>query len=475
LSTIPPLNLETRLSYLIRYPYGCIEQTVSAAFPQLYLAGLLDLSDREKKETERNIEGAIQRLRSYQMSNGALSYWPGNQYADDWGTSYAGHFMLEAAQKGYTIPVNFLKTWKEIQRQKAVSWSYNASYYNNELMQTYRLYTLALAGSPELGAMNRMLEMNNLSAPARWQLAAAYQLAGKHEVAVKLINTLPTSVKPYRELGYTYGSGLRDMAMIVDALCRMDMKTKAAPLVKEISAKLCDNFWYSTQETAFALMAIARFSGDIAGTGLKVSVKIGTDPPEEMVSAKPLLSRKVDVRPGKKGVLQLVNKGKNMLFARLILTGIPAQGDTTSSANSLRMSVVYKTMNGAVISPAVLAQGTSFLAEVTVTNPGMRGSYQQLALSQVFPSGWEVINARTSDLAQSAATTSTFTYQDVRDDRVYTFFDLDSRLVKTFRVMLMAAYQGRFYLPTTGCEAMYDHTISARVPGRWVDVVPAAK
>jgi len=193
------------------------------------------------------------------------------------------------------------------------------------------------------------------------------------------------------------------------------------------------------------------------------------------VSKKPVFSRKIYVIPGKKGIIQVTNNSKGILYARLILTGIPVQGDSTAAANNLKISVSYKSMKGEPIRPALLEQGTSFMAEVTVTNPGIRGNYQQLALSQIFPPGWEIINSRSSDLALSTSAASAFDYQDVRDDRVYTFFDLKQAQTKSFRVMLMATYLGRFYLPTTTCEAMYDNSISARVPGRWVEVVPALK
>ena len=475
ISAIPPLNLDSRLGYLIHYPYGCIEQTVSSVFPQLFLSDILELSDASKKETEQNIRAAIQRLKSFQLSNGGLSFWPGSPYADDWGTSYAGHFLMEAEQRGFTLPVSFLTSWKEFQRQKAISWNYNADYINDDLAQAYRLYSLALAKAPELGAMNKLLEKSDLSSPARWRLAAAYELSGKREVALRLINTATTTIKPYRELWNSYGSDLRDKAMIVDALCLLNMKTKAAPLVKEISAALCGNEWYSTQATSFALLAIAEFTGNTGGGGILASFRMNTDQPEDIESKKPMVTRKIDVKPGKKGVIQVANKGKNILFARLILTGIPATGDTTSAENNLRISVVYKSMKGEMIKFQSLEQGTSFLAEVIVSNPGIRGKYRQLALSQVFPSGWEIINARNSDLAQATTTASAFDYQDVRDDRVNTFFDLNPAQIKTFRVMLMATYPGRFYLPAMRCEAMYDNIISARVPGRWVEVTLPSK
>ncbi len=475
LSSIPAMNLDQRLNELIHYPYGCIEQTVSAVFPQLFLSSVVDLSDQQKRQTEQNISAAIRKLQGFQLSNGGFGYWPGSPYADDWGTSYAGHFLLEAEKLGFSLPVGWLQQWKEFQRQKAVSWNYNSSLYNDDLAQAYRLYTLALAKSPELGAMNKLLEKKELSLAARWRLAAAYQIAAKNETAIRLINTASTNVKPYRESYDTYGSDLRDKAMIVETLTLLDMRTKAAPLVKELAAALSSGNWYSTQTTAYCLMAITKYAGNETGTGINAAYRLNTDASSEISSKKPVITRNVEVFPGKKGSLQVTNKGKGVLFARLITTGIPARGDTTAAASNLKISVVYKSVQGSVISPVLLAQGTSFMAEVTVSNPGMLGKYSQLALSQVFPSGWEIINARNSDLALSKSDASAYSYQDVRDDRVYTFFDLDPSRSKTITIMLMATWPGRFYLPPTVCSAMYDNTINARVPGRWVEVVPGKK
>jgi len=475
LSTIPPLNLEKRLGFLIQYPYGCIEQTTSSAFPQLFLSDLLDLSEESKSKIDRNIRAAIQKIKSFQISNGGLGYWSGAQYADDWGTCYAVHFLLEAETKGYTFPVNTMPALKEYLRQKALSWTYDASYFNDDLMQAYRLYILALGRSAELGAMNRLLEMKNLSVSARWCLASAYQLAGKKEMALQLVNSATMAIKPYRELRFTYGTDLRDKAIIVEALSLLNMKTKATPLVKEISTALCSNEWYSTQTTAYALMAVAKFVGKSEGTGIRAAYRLNAGDPIDAESRKSMIACPIDPKPGGKGTLQVINKGKNLLFARLILQGIPARGDTTETSNNVRLSMVFKTMKGEKISPKQLEQGTNFIAEVHVTNPGILGKYPNMALSQIFPSGWEIINARSSALAENNTAASTFDSQDVRDDRVFTFFELNPSQSKTIRVMLMATYVGRFYFPATKCESMYDHTISASIPGGWIEVVPALK
>ena len=159
LSTIPPINLEERLRYLITYPHGCVEQTSSQSFAQLYLTDIMDLSPERKTEIENNIKYGISELQKFQLTSGALSYWQGMTEANDWGTSYAGHFMLSAEKKGYTLPSGFKKNWINYQQTTAQNFEINKNkYFSNDELQAYRLYVLALANSPVLGAMNRLRE-----------------------------------------------------------------------------------------------------------------------------------------------------------------------------------------------------------------------------------------------------------------------------------------------------------------------------
>ena len=113
------------------------------------------------------------------------------------------------------------------------------------------------------------------------------------------------------------------------------------------------------------------------------------------------------------------------------------------------------------------------MAEVTVTHAGLRTQYENLALSQVFPSGWEISNLRLTD-DEGLSQASSYNYQDIRDDRVYTYFDLSPNQRKTFKVLLTATYSGTYYLPAVNCEAMYDKSIFARKKGYTVEVLKAA-
>jgi hypothetical protein len=94
-----------------------------------------------------------------------------------------------------------------------------------------------------------------------------------------------------------------------------------------------------------------------------------------------------------------------------------------------------------------------------------------MALRQIFPSGWEIANTRLDKEGVSGQENNNFTYQDIRDDRVLTFFDMTYSGSKTYVVHLNASYVGRFYFPGTLCEAMYEPGVNAFMPGKWVEVV----
>ena len=467
ISGMPPINLEKRLHYLVSYPHGCIEQTTSRAFPLLFVKDIQELTDHEKDFYDERVKSAIRRISSFTVGSGGFSYWPGHREANEWGTNYAGHFLLEAQQQGYNVSAGVLKNWKKYQLNQASRWTARTDVSWSDLTQAYRLYTLALAGSPDRGAMNRLRERKKLTVPARWRLAAAYILTGQPEAARDIIDNIETSVKQYRELSYTYGSDLRDEAMILETLALLGEQTRGLNLMRKIAKELSEDRWMSTHTTAYCLIAVSRFIAD-QPQDKEVNFRYRNDQQREetVLSRLPFVQRTMSPDQGK---VQVVNQGKGVLYTRLIQQGTPVSGEETPAESGLRVSVVYKNMDDQVIDPTQLAQGTDFVAEVSAFNPGTRGSYQELALTQIFPSGWEIINTRLNNLDKFFVK-DVPTYQDIRDDRVYTYFDLSANKRKTFKVLLNATYAGRFYLPAVQCEAMYDNTINAREPGTWVEV-----
>ncbi len=475
-STIPPVDFGRRLQYLIDYPHGCLEQTTSKAFPQLYIAKVMDLPARTEQSMHSNVEAALRRMGQFQRNDGSFNYWPGGgDHYDDWTSIYAGHFMVEAQREGFKPTGSTLTNWLAYQRKAAREWNGTIrtgwSRQATQLTQAYRLYTLALAKQPELGAMNRLREQRDLATMGRWMLAAAYAHVGQTDAAKRLAEGIPATIAAYAEQGFTYGSDLRDDALIAEALMHMGETAKAAGVIQRIARNLSTDAWYSTQSTAFGLMATAHFTQqDKLQKGIAYKLT-SSGKATDKFTEKAISRVDLPTPDGKTGTT-ITNTGKSGIYLRHVRTGVPIAGEENASAHGLLMNVTYTDMKGAAIDPTRIEQGTDFMAVVKLTHPGVVDGYQQLALTQVFPSGWEIRNNRLEG-SESAVQASYFTYQDVRDDRVMTYFDLWRGNNVTFRVMLNAAYTGRYYLPGAACEAMYDRTVNARSMGRWVEVVPA--
>ncbi len=473
ISSVPSMNLQKRLNYLIQYPHGCIEQITSAVFPQLVLNQLTDLDENKKAQVDRNIKTGISRLQNFQRPEGGFGYWPGANQSDEWGTNYAGHFLIEAQNMGYLVSDDMLLQWKNYQRGKANTWVPSTSnFYGGDLTQAYRLYTLALAKAAEPGAMNRLKEFKYLSTEAKWRLAAAYKLTGQDNTALDLVSGLATSFEERVEPGNTFGSALRDQSMVFETLTILGRKEKAAALLPTIAARLSQDNWYSTQTTAYALIAIAKYCGKNP-SGAKI-IASGSVNGKSVDINSASYTRQIPILFSK-GTSQVLitNKGSNTLYVRLVTQGQPLTGDSININNNpavLNMNVSYVSQNGNAVDISKLTQGTDFVAKVVITNPGKRGNYSEMALSQIFPSGWEILNARMFD-GEGAYQSSASAYQDIRDDRVYSYFNIGRGQTHTYYIQLNASYLGRFFLPGTYCEAMYDNSITAGVHGKWVEVV----
>lgn len=466
-SSVPSLNLGRRLDYLVRYPHGCVEQTTSAAFPQLYLSKLLKLDKEQAEQVDQNIEAGIGRLARYQHNGGGFSYWPGLNAIHDWSTSYVGHFLLEAKRLGYAVPEDMLGKWRTHQTKLANAWQ--PSKAAEPLEQAYRLYTLALADTPALGAMNRFREQRPKEEVTRYLLAAAYHRAGRPEGADVLVSVQNVAYREYHDTDITLGSLTRDKALVVDARLQMGERAQLVDAIKELSQRLNEPNWLSTQTTAFALMAMSRFAEN--GMGLRFGLGLGADAGQDLALDKPIYQHLFNPDQAGDGRIHFNNPMETPLWVTTILRGQPLAGSEVDSQSRLSMIVRYENYDGKPVNVARLEQGATFYAKVKVTHPNKGDAmYRHMALTTVFPSGWEINRDPAASLKGNKE--SGYTYRDVRDDRVNTYFDLKPGETKEFSVLMTAAYLGRFYLPAVTVEAMYDATINASVHGDWVEVVP---
>lgn len=472
-SRIPSVDISRRFDFLYNYQHHCTEQLTSKALPLLFIAQFKTIDTREAEKIKANVQEAIRQIYARQLPNGGFVYWPGNAVADEWISSYTGMFLTLAQEKGYAVHANVLNKWKRFQRAAAQNWrmpqeANNWQQWQSELQQAFRLYTLALAGGPEYGAMNRMKEQPGLSIQAKWRLAAAYALTGKMKPAEELVYNAETTVIPYSSMNQIYGSSDRDEAMILETLLLMNRERDALQQAKVVSKNLSQENWFSTQSTAFALMAMGRLAEKLSGSLDFTWTWNGKQQPA-VKSAKAVFEKEISTSP-KSGTVAVKNQGKGALSVDLI-TRTQLLNDTLPAiSDNLRMDIRYASMDGKPMSVNDIRQGTDFTAIASISNTSGTTDYTNLALTHIIPSGWEVYNERmTVPEAEPQETTDSsgnvsgqYTYQDIRDDRVLTYFNLRRGETKIFTIRLQATYAGNFILPSVQCEAMYDVNVQAR-------------
>ena len=474
-SRIPSVDISRRFDFLYNYQHHCTEQLTSKALPLLFVSQFKAVDEQEAEKIKANVQEAIRQIYARQLPNGGFVYWPGNAVADEWITSYTGMFLTLAQEKGYAVHPNVLNKWKRFQRAAAQNWrmpqeASNWQIWQSELQQAFRLYTLALAGAPEYGAMNRVKEQPGLSIQAKWRLAAAYALTGKMKPAGELVYNAETTVIPYSSMNLIYGSSDRDEAMILETLILMKRDRDALQQAKKVSQNLAQENWFSTQSTAFALMAMGRLAEQLSGT-LDFTWNWNGKQQPAVKSAKAVFEKEIATSP-KSGTVSVKNQGKGALSVDLI-TRTQLLNDTLPAiADNIRLDVKYTDMAGSPISVEDIRQGTDFMSAVTLSNISGTSDYSNLALTHIIPSGWEIYNERmivpeasssnSNEANTSESSASKYTYKDIRDDRVLTYFDLRRGESKTFTVRLQATYAGNFILPAIQCEAMYDAAVQAR-------------
>jgi uncharacterized protein YfaS (alpha-2-macroglobulin family) len=472
-SSIRPMNLERRLDYLIQYPHGCVEQTTSSVFPQLYLSTLVKLDEQRKRAIDANIRAGIDRLRLFQIAGGGFTYWPGSpaNFYNDWASNYAGHFLVQADKLGYAVPPQMLNDWIAHQKSLAQAWTPRGG--DSMMEQAYRLYTLAEVNQPALGAMNRLRETPALTNVVRWQLAAAYKLAGHRDAAEQLVRGLQPEAGDYAEPGPTFGSKLRDRAIILNSLIALGDLDHAGPVSRAISDELASGQWYSTQSLAYSLMAMGRLAGaDKSGNVFTFEQSVGSAQLKPVQSDKPVHTLRLASFPDTGETLRVHNTSEKPIFVQVTMKGAPAAGEEKAAATGLRLEVKYSDKAGNTIQPDQLDQGVDYVATVTVTNLSER-KLENLALSHIVPSGWELHNARLG--SDQAKAPEGIDYQDIRDDRVYSYFTIAAHETKTVELSFNASYQGNYYLPAVSVEAMYDATKHAQSRGQWVKVVKSVR
>lgn len=468
-SSTPILAIDNRLKELIRYPYGCVEQTVSTIFPQLFIDTLSDSKEFSKEESVRNINGGIAKLSGFQLDDGSFSYWAGNSEGDLWATNYVGHFMVMAKEKGYYIPESLYKSWLEYSLEKVKDSDYNINY------KAYLLYILALGEEAQVGEMNYIYDNNlkDLDTISKWYLASAYAVIGEKDIAREIVKDLPTEVEKKSFDYYTdsYGSRLRDEAIILNSYYTIYGKIDKK-LYEDIVSTLQSQNWLSTQSIGYSLMSLAQVMESTKGKEVKGKL---------IVDGKGI---EFDEKSGvweysSESIKDVVVKG-DKLYVNQYWEGIPINYHQADESKNIKLERKFYADNGEEIDVKSLTKGSSFYMELIVLPADdVEGYFYQdnIALTQIIPSGWEIENSRLLKINQpqwveEKISTSNLEYEDIRDDRVNFFFDFNNynKQGQSFFIKLNAVTKGKYKLPATKAEGMYNNEYRAYLNGFDVEV-----
>jgi alpha-2-macroglobulin len=460
-SSSPLVQFSKNISELVQYPYGCVEQTTSAAFPQLYYRDLVKViygKDVPDLNPGYNVQQAILKLQSMQLSNGALSYWPNGGGESWWGSIYACHFLVEARKAGYEVNKNTVDRLLEYIKYKLNSKSTEIYYYNENLKKeiaskeiAYSLYVLAVAGQPQQSVMNYYkAHPQMLSLDSKYMLAAAYALAGQRSQSMQVLPASFTGEVATQALGGSFYSYIRDEALALNALIDIDFNNpQVGTLARTLSEQVRKERYLNTQENSFSILAFGKIARAAAKTNsvpaLFADGKQIASGKDLTVNLTPFLQKKVELR--------VTGNGAQYYFYQL--SGISSDGKITEEDKFLKARRSFYNRDGALLSEKSFRQNDLIIVKLTLESS--YGAVDNIVLTDMLPAGLEIENARLSDLPEIKwiKNSSEPDYLDIRDDRINFFTSIDDE-PKTFYYMVRAVSPGIFQLGPVQADAMYN-------------------
>jgi alpha-2-macroglobulin len=459
----PGLELGKQLRYLVEYPYGCTEQTISIAFPQLYYGDLADQmkNDKGKSNANWNVQEAIRKIKMRQLYNGAITLWDGEGSEHWWATVYAGHFLIEAQKAGFEVDksilsgiLNYLNN--RLKNKETILYYYNQS-QNKKIAPKevpYSLYVLALAGKPNVSAMNYYKSNPSLlSLDCKYLLSVAYAVAGDKAKFRELLPTSFSGEVSVAQTGGSFYSDIRDEAISLNALLDADPTNPQIPVMaKHLGDKLKQRQWYSTQECSFNFLALGKMARAANKATVTADIKVGGKTVGSVEGGAIKLSAK---QLGGTNI-EIASKGEGRLYYFWQSEGISASGNIKEEDNFIKVRRRFFDRYGRTVDGNSFTQNDLVVVQVTVEK-SYSGSVDNVVISDILPAGFEIENPRTKEIPGMdwIKDATTPVALDVRDDRINLFDDLRNSK-QTYYYAVRAVSPGNYHMGPVSAEAMYN-------------------
>ncbi len=460
----PAIEFGAQLQNLVEYPYGCTEQTISAAFPQLYFGDLSQMMNFHKSATQSanaNVTEAIRKIKMRQLYNGAITLWDQEGTENWWATVYGLHFLYEAKRAGFDVDNTLLEattnyTINRLKSRQTIPYYYNGN-QNRQIAPkevAYSLYVLALMNKPQSSVMNYYKQNNNmLSLDSRYMLSAAYALAGDKNSFKQLLPSAFAGEESVPSFGGSFYSDIRDEAVALNCLIDVDPSNSQIPVMaRHVGAKLKTRRYLSTQENAFGFLAMGKLSRAANQSNITASVKVNGKEIGKMTgkdvrfTSKEITSRNVE----------LTTSGTGRLYYYWVAEGIGNGTQYIEEDKFIRVRKRFFDRFGNAISGNTFKQNDLVIIAISLEN-AYSGTIENIVITDLLPAGFEIENPRTKEIPGMEWIKDATTPQalDVRDDRINFFTDLGTSK-QTFYYAVRAVSPGSYKMGPVSADAMYN-------------------
>ena len=463
-SRSPIAQFAKDLSYLIQYPYGCVEQTVSSAFPQLYVQDLAQ-EFMQTKITKYNsayhVQEAIKRLQLFQIYNGGLAYWSGNTTENWWGSVYAAHFLVEAKSAGYEVNKEFLDKLlgyikNNLKQKKTFKYIYN----NKESREIsaeeipYSLFVLALSGNKNISSLNFYKSHPELlSLEGKYLIAAAYALSGEKNKFQELLPKSFAGEKSVKQNAGSFGSPLRNEALSLYVLAETDPDNpQIGILSKHVSQSLKTLAYLNTHERAFALVALGKIAKRNANSSATATLRSGSKTIGNYDGKTALLLKNAAFQ----GTKFDLTAASGRIYYFYETEGISSTGRFLQEDSYLKVRRQFYDRFGQPITSNVFRQNDLIVVKISIQTQGA-ALVENVVISDLLPAGLEIENPRTTELPELTwiKDGNEPVHRDIRDDRINLFVTANNS-AQSYYYVARAVSLGNFALAPISADAMYD-------------------
>jgi uncharacterized protein YfaS (alpha-2-macroglobulin family) len=456
------------LDYLVRYPYGCLEQTVSSAFPQIYLADFAKIMNKDednlKFDADYHVQQAVHKVQSMQMYDGSFSYWPGRSHRSPWSSIYATHFLIEARKAGFDVTENVLdnaiRYVDRIVRDRNETYYQYYDEYGNLKSKTiagretfYGLFVLSLYGEENKSTMNYYKSnQDDLTTDSKFLLAGAFALAGDQNSYYSIVPRAWSKEKSVRSFSGSFYSYVRDKSIALYAMVEVDPDNKmVGTLSKHLSEELKSKNWLSTQERAFAMIALGKIAHKAANTDVKADIyvdnkKVASFDNKDLVLTEDINSKDV----------KITTKGSGNLYYFYEVEGVSASGNVKEEDAYISVRKNFYDRYGHLLSGESFAQNDLIVVEIIAKSLENK-TVENVAITDILPACFEIENPRLSPTRDMEwiRYQSSPDYLDIRDDRINLFTDLRYS-EKKFYYMVRVVSKGEYQMGPVQADAMYN-------------------